>query len=726
MSNFPALNNGGDQIVLRNQNGTLLDSLQYTSDWGGQEVALERRTTAVSGTFRENWSDAPNGFGSPGSQNEVPQDQTPPTLEILTSIDKNKIELTFSEKIASSPATNVQNYQLSPSIGIQLISAQDETVILFLGQALVDGQTYEVTVSNISDIFGNTLKNTTREFEFLQIDEAQSGQVVINEILYNPGSEGKADFIELYNTTDKNFNLTGWDIGDFSSETTIEHPLQLEAREYIVLSGNQNFASGVPSGVAISRFPSLNNNTPDHIYIRNKNGITIDSLRYHQSWGGSNNGASLERKDPLGASNDASNWQTNNSEKGLSARNQNITFQEDTDSPAMIFSKILSSSNYEIRFNEFIRLTDNTAFYTEGEQLSIAAYDSTNANVILLSSAASKSNKINANSTTIRAENLSDVKGNTTTSSDISIAQPLQKGDLVVNEIMFNPLAETDDNQPDQTEYIELHNTQDYAISLEGLFLHDEPDENGDIRDIQPVSTTAKWVPPQGYVLVHADESANFEESQTAVFFDLSSPSMQSIIRADRSSLSLASTNDAIYIADSTGATIDSVFYDESWHNPNIIDTRGVALERILPDGPSNDNTNWGSSVTGKGGTPKSENSIYQEDGEIIQETGISFNPNPFSPDDDGYEDNLFINYKLDEQDYLIKVRIYDRYGRLVRTLANGEQAGFEGQLIWNGRKDNNSRNRIGIYIVVFEAYDSASGSDVSFKKTVVLARQLN
>ena len=201
---------------------------------------------------------------------------------------------------------------------------------------------------------------------------------------------------------------------------------------------------------------------------------------------------------------------------------------------------------------------------------------------------------------------------------------------------------------------------------------------------------------------------------------------MQSIIRADRSSLSLASSNDAIYIADSTGATIDSVFYDESWHNPNIIDTRGIALERISPDGPSNDNTNWGSSVTDKGGTPKSENSIYQEDGEIIQKTGISFNPNHFSPDDDGYEDNLFINYKLDEQDYLIKVRIYDRYGRLVRTLANGEQAGFEGQLIWNGRKDNNSRNRIGIYIVVFEAYNSASGSDVSFKKTVVLARQLN
>ncbi|MDZ7658602.1 lamin tail domain-containing protein [Fodinibius sp.] len=726
MGDFPALNNGGDRIIIRDQNGILLDSLQYTSDWGGDEVALERRTTEVAGIFHENWSNAPNKFGTPGSQNDVPQDQTPPTFKNLISVDNNKIELTFSEKLAPSSATDEQNYRLSPSIGIQLISAQDETVTLFLEQALTDGQIYEVTVSNISDIFGNTLINATRDLEYLQIDEAQSGQIVINEILYNPGSEGKADFIELYNTTNKNFDLTEWVVGDYSTETTIENPLQLEAREYIVLTGNQNFAAGIPNAIAISGFPSLNNNTPDDIYIRNKNGETIDSLRYYQSWGGNADGSSLERKDPLAASNDASNWQTNNSDNGISAGNQNISFQEDTDSPQMIFSKVLSNGKYEIRFNEFIRLTDNIAFYSGGERLSIFDFDSTNADVIFLSSSASKSNNMNANNTTIRVENLSDVKGNTTTSSEIPVAQPLQNGDLVINEIMFNPLANADDNQPDQTEYIELRNTQDYAISLKGLFLHDEPDENGNIRDIQPVSTTAKWVSPQGHVLIHADESTSFEESQTAVFFDLTSPNMQSIMRANRSSLSLASSDDAIYIADSTGTTIDSVFYDESWHNPNIIDTRGIALERIAPEGPSSDETNWGSSVTEKGGTPNSKNSIYQENGELSQETGISFNPNPFSPDDDGYEDNLFINYKLDQQDYLIKVRIYDRYGRLVRTLADGEQAGFEGQLIWDGRKDDNSRNRIGIYIVIFEAYDSASGSDETFKKTVVLARQLN
>ncbi|MEL7835224.1 lamin tail domain-containing protein [Fodinibius sp. Rm-B-1B1-1] len=724
MNSFPALNNGGDQIIIRDQNGSLLDSLQYNSNWGGNEIAIERRTIDVLGTYQSNWGDAPNGVGTPGTQNEIAKDNTAPSFDDVIAVDNNKIELTFSENITVESATNTQNYQLSPSIDIQLISVERTTVTLFLEQPLTDGEMYKVTVSNLSDIFGNSLSTSTRTFEYLQIDEAQTGQIVINEILYDPGSGNKADFIELYNTSDKNFDLTNWTVGDYSTKMTIEKTVQLEAGQYLVLTGNQNFATDIPDAVTISGFPALNNNMPDDVYIKNASGITIDSLHYHQHWGGNLGGTSLERKDPLAASNDPSNWQTSNSESGTSAGTQNTIFKKDTDGPEIIFSKTIPDGTFEVHFNEFIQLTDELAFYNGGQQLSVSAYDSTNANRIILKKSPAKTT--NTDNIKIRAENLQDVKGNITSAVDIPVAQPIQNGDLVINEIMFNPLSDSDDNLPDQSEYIELRNTQDYAISLEGLFLHDEPDENGNTRNIQPVSSTAKWVLPQEHVLVHADEATDFEESLTATFFELDSPNLQSIMRADRSSLSLASSGDAIYIADSIGTTIDSVFYDESWHNPNIIDTRGITLERISPNGPSNDDSNWGSSITDKGGTPNSKNSIYQENTDITEGTGLSFEPNPFSPDDDGYEDNLFINYKLDQQDYLMKVRIYDRYGRYVRTLADGEQAGFEGQLIWDGRKDDNSRNRIGIYIVIFEAYDSASGSDKTFKETVVLARRLN
>ncbi|MEX2456099.1 MAG: gliding motility-associated C-terminal domain-containing protein, partial [Balneolaceae bacterium] len=94
------------------------------------------------------------------------------------------------------------------------------------------------------------------------------------------------------------------------------------------------------------------------------------------------------------------------------------------------------------------------------------------------------------------------------------------------------------------------------------------------------------------------------------------------------------------------------------------------------------------------------------------------------SPDGDGFDDNLFINYKFDQPDYLMRIRIYDRYGRLVRTLVDAHQAGFEGSIIWDGLSDDGQSNRIGIYIVYVEAYNSATGKNQNFKETVVLARQ--
>src|SRR5699024_404121 len=136
--------------------------------------------------------------------------------------------------------------------------------------------------------------------------------------------------------------------------------------------------------------------------------------------------------------------------------------------------------------------------------------------------------------------------------------------------------------------------------------------------------------------------------------------------------------------------------------------------------------SNWGSRTVKLGGTPLQQNSLYQEPQQRIdKKAGINFNLNPFSPEGDGYEDRCFINYKLDEPNYLMTVRIYDRYGRSVLTLAIDKPAGTHGSLIWDRLKDDGSRNRIGIYIVIFKAHDSVNGKSKVFKKTVVLARKL-
>lgn len=723
-SSIPALNNNGDIIKIITDRGATADSLAFTSDWGGTDIALERRSAEAASYFPENWGNSPNPRGgTPGSANEIASDTTPPVFEDLVVKDATTLKLTFSENINRSSATDRHNYQIIPATEIQVISVQGNNITLFLTKTLRSGEIYEVAVSNISDIFGNILSKTTKKVEYLRIEQAKSGDLVINEILYNPGT-GEADFIELYNRSNKNFDLRNWIIGDSNNETSITLDIQIRAKSYLVLTGSDQFAQNSDKSLAVNGFPALNNKTPDDIYLRTNNNLTIDSLRYHQSWGGHTRGTSLERIDPHTASNDASKWQTSKAISGNSAGQENASFQADTKPPDVIFCKALDNGTIELQFNEFIRLTADVKFLVNGQPLNVNHFDSTKANTITLTSKLPKSST--SDNTIITIQNLSDIKGNITSNSRIPISLPLEQSAIVINEIMFNPLADPYDKLPDQSEYIELVNTRDHAVSLEGLVLHDAPDENNVVRKLIPVSSNTKWVPARGQILVHADEATFFEESRIASFFNLNSSDLRSVMRVDRSSLSLSSTKDAIYLADSTGITIDSVHYSEEWHNPNIVDTRGIALERIAPTGVSNDQTNWGSSVNEKGGTPHSENSIYQENINRLQKSGLGFMPNPFSPDSDGHEDNLTINYKLDHQDYLIDVQIYNRYGQVVRELADGKQAGFEGQLIWDGRKNDGSRNRIGIYIVVFEAYGSMSGGNQTFKETIVLARRLN
>ncbi|MDZ7758383.1 gliding motility-associated C-terminal domain-containing protein [Rhodohalobacter sp.] len=258
-----------------------------------------------------------------------------------------------------------------------------------------------------------------------------------------------------------------------------------------------------------------------------------------------------------------------------------------------------------------------------------------------------------------------------------------------------------------------------------GLFLHDEPDNSNSITRIDPVSSSQRWIPANGFALFYPEpENVSLFESRTGIAFGLSEDDDWLGLRADRAGLSLTLSGRAVYLADSSGMAIDRVDYKPEWHNPNLITTQGVSLERINPDFESNDSSNWGSHASVIGGTPLGRNSLHQQTGIENGPEGVTLSPNPFSPDDDGVDDNLVINYQFEDPNYMLKVRIYDRYGRLVRNLANSHAAGLNGSLTWDGRTDDGQRNRIGIYIIYVEAYNGSTGSKKVYKEPAVVARQ--
>lgn len=98
--------------------------------------------------------------------------------------------------------------------------------------------------------------------------------------------------------------------------------------------------------------------------------------------------------------------------------------------------------------------------------------------------------------------------------------------------------------------------------------------------------------------------------------------------------------------------------------------------------------------------------------------------PAIFSPDDPYPDDRAAIRYELDRPGYRVTLRIIDRNGRPVRTLINGDYAGLEGALEWNGRNDRGSIPGAGIYILHFAAMNERDGRQLVRKEIVVLARR--
>jgi hypothetical protein len=637
---------------------------------------------------------------------------------------------------------NASNYTIEPPLDLSMVGLDRSEVVLFVDGELENDQVYEISVSGVSDIFGNVMEPITISIRYLDFGEAASGDIVINEILYRRLRAGSPEFVEIFNVTDQNIDLTGWLLSDDSGDAAIPSGVAIRENDYLVFTDSESFASGSDKIIHLPDFPSLNDNG-DAAVLRNANSVVIDSLFYQSDWANINVGISLERKDPAAISIDPVNWAASSDESGATPASENSRFEIDAEGPEIIFANSFHPDSVEVLFNEFIDLVSdgeqeemfasatykssarlenvNTRFLINGSQTEILDYDPQLGNRVVLSGVS----VVRGEKVTLTVESAGDFQGNESSGLSQDISQPMEPGDLVINEIMFDPISDNRDGLPDQSDYVEIYNPNSYSISLEGIFLHDEPDENGDITRIDPLSTRARWIPANGYALFYPEPDRQpFEESRTASFFNIAPGFSPFALQTERTTMSLPISGRQIYLADSTLATIDMVEYSADWHNPNIIDTKGIALERVNPDFDSNDPANWGSNASPEGGSPASENSIFQTSDPLLVDTGVDLSPNPFSPDGDGFDDVLLINYMLDEPDYLLKIRIYDRYGRLVRKLAEGVPAGFNGSVLWDGMTDSGQTNRIGIYVVLIEAYNSATGSNRTFKETAVIARQ--
>jgi hypothetical protein len=548
------------------------------------------------------------------------------------------------------------------------------------------------------------------------------------------------EYIELYNRSNKTFNLEGFTLTDASSVTATLPFFIFHPGAYITIYSAADTIGFAAFGYVgpTNAFPDLN--TSDELILKDQSGEVIDAVSYELFWyqnaDKDDGGWSLERINPNRPCEGASNWRASENLLGGSPSQQNSIFDTEADnqSPDALRAFPLSSDSIRIYFSEAldeVNVSQLSNYSIDDPSISIVAVrlEQPFYNSIILfldtSLVLGQTYIIRMNA------GLSDCVGNPIALKNtvrVALAEDIQAGDLILNEVLFNPLTNNKD-------FVELYNRSNKVLNSADLVISNAQIIDGNLANASSLQTSpvvVDWlIFPNEYVVITEDADL----VRQAYF----TPNPESFIENDLPTFDDKEGNILLYAAYDSSYTdnfgqlqvlymakvLDLFDYQDDFHSPLIDDKNGVSLERIDFDAPSNDPNNWHSAATNVGyATPAYQNSTFLVN-DILGKDLIELPVETVSPDGDGYEDFLLINYHVNDLGYVANIDVYDASGRLIRNLVNGELLSREGSLQWDGTDNNGRKAGVGIHILFIEIFNP-QGDVRRFKKTCIVAGKMN
>ena len=640
-------------------------------------------------------------------------DSTPPVLLSATAIDATHVDVQFDEPVGGSTILQNSNYILVPADAVQGVvhDASDQALMhLTLSASLTNGQTYNLTVGGAQDLAGNNAGAQATSFTYLVGETPVKGDVIISEFFADPSPAvglPELEFIEIYNKSSKYFDLTGWKIGDASSDGTITSGF-IAPNEYKILCATSS-QPDYPGSYAVTSFPSLNN-SGDDIKLKAPDLTIIDKLSYTDSWyrddAKADGGYTIELINPNDPCSDATNWMASLDPSGGTPGMLNSVYNTtpDTQAPVLLSANALAPNFLEVIFSEGMDSTSimNSTITTVTPLTVSSIYvpnEFAGSAIITFSE-----NLALSQTYQVTIQNVADCWLNSTTvSGHFALAENPVAGDLVINEILFDPATGGSD-------FIELYNTSSKVINLKDLSLANY--DNDTISNFHTVSSNY-FLYPNDYVVITGDsayQKSTFSAAVPGKFLQMTLP---------------AYNNDSgtVYLIYNS-VVLDRVSYLASWHFSLLDDTENKTLERIDPKGNSNNKDNWHTAAEAVGfGTPGRQNSQYQV---VIANGDFAGNEPVFSPDNDGFQDVMLFNYSLSKPGLLGTVTIYDDQGRVVKELFKSELMAVSGTFAWDGINDQNFKAGLGIYLAVMEAFDTNGSQKFVKKIAFTLAGKVN
>ena len=546
-----------------------------------------------------------------------------------------------------------------------------------------------------------------------------AGRVVLNEVLANePGSRVKLEWVELFNPDTSAIDLGGWTFISKSDTTIFPAGTLIPEKNYLILArklvsvlpDSESFeyhwgnGSGIWGDGPEENFPAVE----VKLSLTNSAGtVTLIDPQQNSSnfsWNkDAGDGVSWERISPSGEDS-ISNWGFCIFSKGSTPGEANSITPVPNDLSITPFD--LSTEPASPGENENFKLKVNvrnsgTSSSNENFLYFFCDYDfdgSLEENESLGTPVYIPPIPVNQDLTF--SKELSFPKGvyrlyvqigkddkeyNNQTFINIRVGQTLPE--IVINEFLCSP----GDNQP---EWIELYNRTATPINLKNWHLGDSAG--------QSLITNEDLNLFPGEYLILTENRSLFLSSYPEANCNVIEPLSWHILN---------NSGDKIVLKDSLGFTIDELSYTAE------ADIKGFSQERVSSEKVSSDQNNWWRSVDPKGSTPCRKNSLF--DSYSLDQTKLDINPNPFSPDGDGFEDQTGISFDIPFKSELT-LKIYDVRGRLIRTLMD-KAPQVSGVIFWDGKDNDGNIVKVGIYILHLKTSGSSS---LSKKTTIVVAKR--
>lgn len=622
--------------------------------------------------------------------------------------DATHLHLTFNKPLQELLTSHILLDGQQPSS----ISYDTGVYIALFSMPLENRTTVSLQVSGVVDYYGDVLKDYNDNITFFK---AQLGDVVFNELMSDPSPVindlPEAEYLELYNTTDFSINLGDWQL--IKEDKSYSLPTyQMAAGEYLLLCPESALAL-FPDHIqklGLSSFPTLNNSGMS-LLLKSKKDDLVDFIDYDNKWHEDAfkgaGGFSLERIDVYNPS-QLDNWGSSCSANGGTPGVENCVadYNPDLERPYVVNAYALDNRWLMVNLSEPIMKAEllKLAYYSFSDGLFIQTAIPlgemvVTTQVMLGLSEAMEDQRVYE----IAIEGIQDLSANEMDESrhNVAICVLPTASQIVINEIMVAPLT-------GEAEYVEIYNNTDVPFDLEQLKITKQEDD-GTWAAGKALSTSPQLLLPRAYLALSAD--ADLLSEQYTISDDaLLAVSAMTTLPNESGSVGLLLANATV---------IDSLNYSDEWHSPLLHNTRGVALERLGADAPTNMSTNWFSaSSLVSYGTPGAENS-QRTDATVVAELKVL--PETFTPDGDGQDDFTTIHIDNKYEGGTVRIQVFNHRGTVMKELVNNAFIGAYSNIRWDGTDNNGVRCPMGSYIIWVEIV-TPQGNVVSEKMECVIS----